>query len=481
MTSTVEESGRFHHLLQPIRDLAQNWNIDIAQDLENYLDQLDNIQVSVDGGQSLVNFAEAALLIQGSACVYSRKVDLLSHLVQHVLDIIFSRKRPDAALDLSVPVAPEGGAEGDFFAAEPEFLALDHVVQGKDTLMKESSAALAASALVPSRAVLGLVTIDGDGSTGMKRASILSQCTPFRMGAMVVDRLLGASLDAAGYNRISADTSIIAHIPPTPFPADEKIAQALNFSDSADMGDGASLIMCLCAICLTVASDGGDAFAEYDAPEAAMVGSNASYTEQSHIRVAPSAADPWAPLDPHFSNPADNKPLKRGKTWREPKLPTSLLPVSAMKQVRVGLPKVTNFNTPCFGCSQKVFASLRSKAAAQRMKSDAQQEHALVAEDVAASAQDWNAQDDIPFHEELDSDDEVAFPSLPPNNAEDAPAPSHAEDEPDLVIDDMHSFQARCRSYMCDPPPPRFITYRCFFLELNVLKGELHVGLGEIR
>ena len=121
MTSTVEESGRFHHLLQPIRDLAQNWNIDIAQDLENYLDQLDNIQVSVDGGQSLVNFAEAALLIQGSACVYSRKVDLLSHLVQHVLDIIFSRKRPDAALDLNVPVAPEGGAEGDFFAAEPEF------------------------------------------------------------------------------------------------------------------------------------------------------------------------------------------------------------------------------------------------------------------------------------------------------------------------------------------------------------------------
>jgi condensin-2 complex subunit H2 len=245
-STAADESGglqsKFHHLLQPIRDLAQNWNIDIAQDLENYLDQLDDIQVSVDGGQSLVNFAEAALLIQGSACVYSRKVDLLSHLVQHVLDIIFSRKRPDAALDLSVPGASEAASDADFFAAEPEFLALDHVVQGKDTLIKEASAPLA-SASLPSRAVLGLVTIDGDASTGMKRASILSQCTPFRMGALVVDRLLGASLDAAGYNRLSSDTSIIAHVPSTPFPANEQVAQALDFSDSADMGDCAFSIL----------------------------------------------------------------------------------------------------------------------------------------------------------------------------------------------------------------------------------------------
>ena len=98
--------------------------------------------------------------------------------------------------------------------------------------------------MAPSRAVLGLVTIDGDASTGMKRASILSQCTPFRMGALVVDRLLGASLDAAGYNRMSADTSFIAHVPSTPFPANEQVAQALNFSDSADMGDGAGSILC---------------------------------------------------------------------------------------------------------------------------------------------------------------------------------------------------------------------------------------------
>ena len=320
--------------------------------------------------------------------------------------------------------------------------------------MKDTSATSVALSAAPSRAVLGLVTIDGDASTGMKRASILSQCTPFRMGALVVDRLLGASLDAAGYNRMSADTSFIAHAPSTPFPANEQVVQALDFSDSADLGDGVFLMLRLHNFVFTLASDGGDAFEEHDVPVPASANRAATSSVQPlAARTAASAADPWAPLDPHHANAADNKPLKRGKTWREPKLPTSLLPVAAIKQVRVGLPKVTNFNTPCFGCSQKVFASLRVKAATRRPLGDTQeeqpQESALVAEDVAASVHDWNGQDDAPFHEELDSDDEAALPPLPSHNAEDAQVPSHQEEQPDLVIDDMHSFQARCRSYMC--------------------------------
>jgi hypothetical protein len=197
-------------------------------------------------------------------------------------------------------------------------------------------------------------------------------------------------------------------------------------------------------------------FEEQYIPESTFVKTTAPASLQPFARISPSASasDPWAPLDPHAANAADNKPLKRGKTWREPKLPTSLLPVTVIKQVRVGLPKVTNFNTPCFGCSQKVFATLRMKAAAQHLQSNPQEkdqhENALVSEDVAASAQDWNAQDDAPFHEELDSDDEAALPPLPLLNAEDVQVPSHQEVQPDLIIDDMHSFQARCRSYMCD-------------------------------
>ncbi len=47
-------------------DLAQNWNIDVARDLEEYLSELESISISFDGGKTNVNFAEAALLIQVS-------------------------------------------------------------------------------------------------------------------------------------------------------------------------------------------------------------------------------------------------------------------------------------------------------------------------------------------------------------------------------------------------------------------------------
>ena len=37
---------------------------------------MEQIRISFDGGQTVMNFAEAALLIQGSACIYSKKVTL---------------------------------------------------------------------------------------------------------------------------------------------------------------------------------------------------------------------------------------------------------------------------------------------------------------------------------------------------------------------------------------------------------------------
>ena len=40
------------------------------------MSQISEIRISFDGGATSLNFAEAALLIQGSTCVYSRKVYL---------------------------------------------------------------------------------------------------------------------------------------------------------------------------------------------------------------------------------------------------------------------------------------------------------------------------------------------------------------------------------------------------------------------
>lgn len=56
--------NRFSYLLQPIRDLAANWDIDIAAELEEYLDELEHLTFTVEGCSPSLNFAEAALLIQ---------------------------------------------------------------------------------------------------------------------------------------------------------------------------------------------------------------------------------------------------------------------------------------------------------------------------------------------------------------------------------------------------------------------------------
>lgn len=62
--------SRFAHLLQPIRDVAANWAVDVAAELEAYLDDIDAAEAAL----SATDFTTAALLVQGSAGVYARKV-----------------------------------------------------------------------------------------------------------------------------------------------------------------------------------------------------------------------------------------------------------------------------------------------------------------------------------------------------------------------------------------------------------------------
>ena len=37
MVLASQEDSKFAHLLEPIRDLASNWNVNIADELEDYL------------------------------------------------------------------------------------------------------------------------------------------------------------------------------------------------------------------------------------------------------------------------------------------------------------------------------------------------------------------------------------------------------------------------------------------------------------
>ena len=54
--------------------------------------QIDGLSITFDAGLTTTNFSEAALLIQGSACVYSKKVEYLYTLVYQVLNLVTSKQ-----------------------------------------------------------------------------------------------------------------------------------------------------------------------------------------------------------------------------------------------------------------------------------------------------------------------------------------------------------------------------------------------------
>ncbi|XP_046765541.1 condensin-2 complex subunit H2 isoform X8 [Gallus gallus] len=85
---------------------------------------LDQICISFDGGKTTMNFIEAALLIQGSACIYSKKVEYLYSLVYQALDSISNKKRERQPCS----VGPDGkDADATFGMEKEEFLSLDDI------------------------------------------------------------------------------------------------------------------------------------------------------------------------------------------------------------------------------------------------------------------------------------------------------------------------------------------------------------------
>ncbi|XP_067554622.1 condensin-2 complex subunit H2 isoform X1 [Pseudorca crassidens] len=141
--------ARFAHLLQPIRDLTKNWEVDVAAQLGEYLEELDQICISFDEGKTTMNFIEAALLIQGSACVYSKKVEYLYSLVYQALDFISGKKR---AKQLSCE--REDGPIGDAGSRAPqeveyEFLSLDDLSDSRANVDLRSDQASSETLIVP--------------------------------------------------------------------------------------------------------------------------------------------------------------------------------------------------------------------------------------------------------------------------------------------------------------------------------------------
>ena len=134
-TTTAGTDARFANLLEPIRDLAQNWSIDIASELEEYLGELEAITISFDelDGRTL-NFVEAAMVIQGSACIYGKKVEHLHELVLQTLHQIIEKKKSKEA---QAQAAADGAVGTDLDAAgeeDEEFEPLEGTLKEVDNI-----------------------------------------------------------------------------------------------------------------------------------------------------------------------------------------------------------------------------------------------------------------------------------------------------------------------------------------------------------
>ncbi|XP_060102026.1 condensin-2 complex subunit H2 [Heteronotia binoei] len=363
----AELESRFLPFLQPIRDLTKNWEVDVATQLGEYLEELEQIRISFDGGKTTMNFIEAALLIQGSTCIYSKKVEYLYSLVYQALDVISNKKRerqPTSVradgTDADVSAGPE--------SEEEKFLSLDDIQESSraSTDLRENHrhSTVSVVPLTPMALVPPEEAEKKDNPLFSRKGEILASrkdftmnmCTPHASGAFMVE-LAGLSPTkwppgrnggCDGGNSVGAQQLAPgAGCVPMEASMCEMPVLALNFS-----GDGAEAARPECGddddggggdFALDV-SDGGP---EAPARVAEHVLLQASVPQKKGYMLrerppAPDASahvkemlDPWRSLDPFSSS--DEKPLKKGKPFTVPRSLGDLLGTKRKRRTSVKL------------------------------------------------------------------------------------------------------------------------------------------------
>lgn len=96
--SSVEDdnvfTSQFAALLKPIRELTKQgcWELNIAEKLDEYVHYIQDlaIEVNVNGEPMKLDFAKAAMVVQNSVQIYSKKVENLWLLLQEVIEFLSS-------------------------------------------------------------------------------------------------------------------------------------------------------------------------------------------------------------------------------------------------------------------------------------------------------------------------------------------------------------------------------------------------------
>ncbi|ERN03322.1 condensin-2 complex subunit H2 isoform X1 [Amborella trichopoda] len=310
----MDENERRFQFLQPNRDLESNWALDVAKQLEEYLLEI-CLGPDLANGHVPINFAEAALLLQGSIQIYSRKVEYLYSLVLHALEFISQKSRQDQQEKSSIH--PDGSdADAIVDDENEEFLSLDDVpVEANINLDEDISKDDQLSHFVKPPA--SLLVLEGDhldiGDSGDLTSYQIATSSLHRdfllldpCDAESIDCFLKVNKSTLGNTSVSAGSSLRSKSRRSFFQSPSRrsaSAQKSGLGKSQDIDPNASRVDSnnKSPHGQDLPEDntffGGDLFDEDDVGE-------------------DSDDDPWKPLNPHEPGTLKVKPFKKGNFVR---------------------------------------------------------------------------------------------------------------------------------------------------------------------
>uniref|UniRef100_A0A9J8C071 Condensin-2 complex subunit H2 n=1 Tax=Cyprinus carpio carpio TaxID=630221 RepID=A0A9J8C071_CYPCA len=309
---------RYAHLLQPLRDLTKNWDIDLASQLGEYLEELDQMTISFDGGKTMMNFAEAALLIQGSTCIYGRKVELLHTLVFQTLDYISDknkkRNKQGSSSDGNHEEAPSGNVDDD---CEFDEIEQDENVSSRNITMKVPTEPVKIIRLPP-ESLIPVESLEKQKYPLLSpKGELLGSCKDFRMNNFTMDESglmrLGSSLTHFLKEVTEMQHNFSVH---APVPLDnEGGAQVIGGFDEDDVG--AEVLPPLEDHGMEVESE--ERVERHQAPsEGRMLRPRPAVQPVPEEPKQPKEiVDPWKWHD-SYAVFGEDKPLKTGKCYKVP-------------------------------------------------------------------------------------------------------------------------------------------------------------------
>ncbi|KAF8095426.1 hypothetical protein N665_0332s0009 [Sinapis alba] len=191
------------HRVQPERDLVANWEVDLAEKLEEYLLKICSGEIIGSEEDSPVNFAEAALLLQGSVQVYSKKVEYLYNLVLRTLEFLSNQREQQESKGSSNEAEASSSRQVDEEENDLFWNVDDIPVDAKNSLDNSVSADSCPSQFVKPPA--NLVVLEGDcldtsGEGGELESYLLATTHLYRdfilldpCDAVAVNEFLGGS------------------------------------------------------------------------------------------------------------------------------------------------------------------------------------------------------------------------------------------------------------------------------------------------